>query len=92
MIRFLNMVYAKAFGYFWIPCPVCGKDFGGHEVYNGPGLVVEHKKAIDPLTGKRLTTFILSKSVCSAACSLKAADENKAKGVYLGAVPIGPYM
>lgn len=23
--------YARAFGYFWMPCPLCGKHFGGHE-------------------------------------------------------------
>lgn len=22
-------------GYFWLPCPVCGKMFGGHEVGDG---------------------------------------------------------
>lgn len=24
--------YAKRQGYFWLPCPLCGKDFGGHEI------------------------------------------------------------
>lgn len=23
--------YATAFGYFWLPCPLCGDEFGGHE-------------------------------------------------------------
>lgn len=23
--------YAHAFGYFWLPCPSCGHEFGGHE-------------------------------------------------------------
>ena len=23
--------YANAFGYFWLPCPLCGKDTGGHQ-------------------------------------------------------------
>ena len=32
MKRFFHKIYAKAFGYFWIPCPLCGKEFGGHEV------------------------------------------------------------
>jgi hypothetical protein len=41
--RFFNWVYATIFGYFWLPCPVCGKNFGGHEwkddnsVYTGKG-------------------------------------------------------
>jgi hypothetical protein len=24
--------FATAHGYFWIPCPVCGRRFGGHEI------------------------------------------------------------
>lgn len=30
--RFLNRLYANLSGYFWLPCPLCGKMFGGHEV------------------------------------------------------------
>ncbi len=29
--RLLNKIYANVFGYFWLPCPSCGKMFGGHE-------------------------------------------------------------
>ena len=29
--RKLNRAYAKLGGYFWLPCPLCGKEFGGHE-------------------------------------------------------------
>jgi hypothetical protein len=29
--RTFNRLYAAAFGYFWLPCPSCGQDFGGHE-------------------------------------------------------------
>lgn len=31
-MRTLHRLYAWLFGYFWLPCPVCGKMFGGHEV------------------------------------------------------------
>jgi len=31
-MRLLHKLYAKIFGYFWLPCPVCGKMFGGHEI------------------------------------------------------------
>jgi hypothetical protein len=31
-MRFFNMLWANFFGYFWLPCPRCGKFFGGHEV------------------------------------------------------------
>ena len=33
-MRLLNKIYAKIFGYFWLPCPVCGRMFGGHEISN----------------------------------------------------------
>ena len=29
--RWAHRLYANAFGYFWAPCPLCGRDFGGHE-------------------------------------------------------------
>lgn len=29
--RFLNKIYASIKGYFWLPCPICGEMFGGHE-------------------------------------------------------------
>lgn len=25
---------AKTLGYFWLPCPLCGEEFGGHEWRN----------------------------------------------------------
>lgn len=30
-MRIAHKIYARMFGYFWLPCPVCGKHFGGHE-------------------------------------------------------------
>lgn len=29
--RFLQRLYAWLHAYFWLPCPVCGRKFGGHE-------------------------------------------------------------
>ncbi len=29
--RLSAKVYAKSHGYFWLPCPLCGMEFGGHE-------------------------------------------------------------
>lgn len=29
--RKYNKLYAQVHGYFWLPCPLCGKEFGGHE-------------------------------------------------------------
>lgn len=33
--RLFNKLYAQAFGYFWLPCPICGQEFGGHEWGSG---------------------------------------------------------
>lgn len=30
-MRRLHRLYAWLFGYFWLPCPICGRMFGGHE-------------------------------------------------------------
>ena len=27
--------YARRHGYFWLPCPLCGEEFGGHERGSG---------------------------------------------------------
>jgi hypothetical protein len=35
--RALNSLYAALFGYFWLPCPICGQGFGGHEWKNRDG-------------------------------------------------------
>ena len=29
--RFIQWIYAFIHGYFWLPCPICGENFGGHE-------------------------------------------------------------
>jgi hypothetical protein len=29
--RWFHRAYAFVAGYFWIPCPLCGHKFGGHE-------------------------------------------------------------
>ena len=29
--RRLASLYAKLLGLFWLPCPICGDFFGGHE-------------------------------------------------------------
>ena len=29
--RFVHRVYAGLNAYFWLPCPICGRMFGGHE-------------------------------------------------------------
>lgn len=31
-MRLLHKLIAKAGGFFWLPCPVCGRMFGGNEI------------------------------------------------------------
>mgnify|MGYP001566530485 CR=1 FL=1 len=33
-MRIFHRFYAWLFGFFWLPCPVCGRMFGGHEIIN----------------------------------------------------------
>lgn len=33
--RSLHRWYAHRFGHFWLPCPLCLRPFGGHEVTDG---------------------------------------------------------
>lgn len=33
--RIFNKIKAKMLGYFWLPCPLCGRYFGGHEWKDG---------------------------------------------------------
>jgi hypothetical protein len=36
--RLFNRIYAWYFHYFWLPCPICGQMFGGHEWTSYGGL------------------------------------------------------
>ena len=38
--RFIERIRAFYGGYFWLPCPVCGKMFGGHELRNSGYLII----------------------------------------------------
>lgn len=43
MPRWVHAFYALLAGYFWLPCPNCGRLFGGHErpggaIYVGGGV------------------------------------------------------
>lgn len=30
-MKWIHFIYAHLFGYFWLPCPKCGRMFGGHQ-------------------------------------------------------------
>src|SRR6266446_1757418 len=33
--RVLNWLYARWHAYYWVPCPICGQMYGGHEAKGG---------------------------------------------------------
>jgi hypothetical protein len=41
-------MYARLRGYFWLPCPLCGQEFGGHEwrYENSFGIIPSGKPGI----------------------------------------------
>lgn len=39
--RWINRIYAAANRYFWLPCPACGRDFGGHEWVMGDAYSID---------------------------------------------------
>jgi len=43
--RVLHKLYAYLHSYFWLPCPVCGKEFGGHE-WNKGTLMTAHDRGV----------------------------------------------
>ena len=38
--------YATSRGYFWIPCPICGHEFGGHEIGGSQALTESSSRCI----------------------------------------------
>lgn len=39
--RWLAQMRADFFGYFWLPCPACGRHFGGFEIGEDVGWTAE---------------------------------------------------
>ena len=67
-MRTIHKIYAWLFGYFWLPCPMCGRMFGGHEI------VRVHAAALVGDDGK-------ARCVCpDPMCSHDAAALNAQKG------------
>ena len=31
--RWVQKLWARLWGYFWLPCPLCGNEVGGHEAW-----------------------------------------------------------
>ena len=63
-MRWFHWLYAHIGGYFWLPCPVCGKMFGGHESHFGTPLITDEGRAM---------------GTCSIGCSLEAERLNDSR-------------
>jgi hypothetical protein len=55
--RWVHRIYARCLGYFWLPCPRCRTEFGGHEVVSPAGPQVGY---FDNESGR--PTFVLCPS------------------------------
>lgn len=64
-MRIFHRLYAKALGYFWLPCPICGKYFGGHESFFGVPLIDDDGHAY---------------VTCSVGCSRESKRLNVSRG------------
>ena len=58
--RFVHRAYATLAGYFWLPCVLCDRPFGGHE--SGGDIP-------DPLTGPGRGITICSRCTCARAAA-----------------------
>jgi len=61
--RWLAKSLAKVFGYFWLPCPNCGREFGGFECgdtvvgYTEDGFMFRYNSKRDPWPDHRDHTW-----------------------------------
>jgi len=39
--RFINKLYANLNGYFWLPCHLCDRNYGGHEWYGSDDRIMK---------------------------------------------------
>ncbi len=54
-LRTVHRWYASAGGYFWLPCPLCGVPFGGHEWRSVGGRLAS---VPDPCGSRNMSTGI----------------------------------
>ena len=53
--RWLQELIASRGGFFWLPCPLCGENFGGHEWSEDSSLMIQegfYKGVCDNCTDK----------------------------------------
>jgi hypothetical protein len=70
-MRLLHRLYAFFFGCFWVPCPICGAYFGGHEC-DGERAIIDPFSELHMPDGSRTST---GKCVCRK-CGPKAERIN----------------
>lgn len=63
IIRLYHKKYADLFGYFWLPCPICGEMMGGHEWKEGSIQVLQDEHA--------------GKCCCTSCVKKYGIDENQ---------------
>lgn len=72
--RFLNKIWAFIFGYFWLPCPLCGNKFGGHECWES--LMVSYSEGVGVcpkcITKAKEQNAAFFLKACAAFYSVKA--------------------
>lgn len=53
-MRWFHRAYAFLFGYFWLPCHLCGVAYGGHQwrTYDGQPCVLKDGRGICPTCTK----------------------------------------
>lgn len=59
--RWVHRLYAWVCGFYWLPCPLCGQHFGGHEWHDGDSLVL-HSTHCDTCG----SGFLHAQGVCHA--------------------------
>jgi hypothetical protein len=52
--RWMHRTYARLGGYFWLPCPLCGQYFAGHEWrdHDGKSSVIHNPDSIYETSGR----------------------------------------
>lgn len=52
-MKWLHRLYAFFGGYFWLPCPLCGDHFGGHQWrdYDGLSADIDDPSGPEPSSG-----------------------------------------
>ena len=67
MPRWFNRLYAFLNNYFWLPCPLCDRYFGGHEWFGENSLWIDYRNA---------------KGVC-LKCGERAIKRNKKNNYFI---------